>query len=567
MPASNSPHLGKILLDMPSATPALGFDRTAQALAQLITESQPRFAIGVFGDWGSGKTTLMEAIKRHLELDDSIVIVTFNAWRFERELQLLVPLLDTVRAAVVKWSSTRDISTREQVRRVAARISKVVRALASGLSGEVGLPGSVKISYDVGRAIEVLSDGLEQPQSLYVAAFQELSEAFDQLLQIGASRVVVFVDDLDRCLPASALEVLESMKLFFDLQGFVFVVGLDKKVVQRAVRARFMDTLPPSGLGVTESGEGQGSQVTNELERLELDYIDKIFQVPYHVPPMLADDLRALLHSMFREARLGDDQKTDFNDRVRPYLYYVAVDRRVNPREVKRFLNAYTVQTSVRPDLNRDAVLALQTLTFRPSWQTVYDAILTDSVLFVNALKRYRNGEDSAFADIHPELAVIPADLADYLRSKCVEALCRQTSLDKYLSSLESTGRMPRVLDEAYQVLGRLRSVLRKALTGPAPTQASGNEVVSVAKEVTALLQERGLDTVAGPVSRIQPLLEDINRLIESLASGLRSYVDRSADATGQEIRQAAKSIYDLTDQLYRELRSLRRVEPSRLSP
>jgi hypothetical protein len=45
-------------------------------------------------------------------------------------------------------------------------------------------------------------------------------------------RVVVYVDDLDRCLPPSALEVLESMKLFFDLDGFVCVVGLDQQVIE-----------------------------------------------------------------------------------------------------------------------------------------------------------------------------------------------------------------------------------------------------------------------------------------------------------------------------------------------
>jgi hypothetical protein len=307
----------------------------------------------------------MEAIKRRLEHDNNIVIVEFNAWRFEREPQLLVPLLDMVRAAVVKWSSTRDSSTGEQVRRVASRIARVVRALASGLSGEAGLPGSVKVKYDVARTLEALSDGSDQPQSLYAASFQELSEAFDQLLQSGASRLVVFVDDLDRYLPSSALEVLESMKIFFDLQGFVFVVGLDKKVVERAVRARFLDALPPGRSATLEPKEGQELLVEAELERLELDYVDKIFQVPYHVPPMLADGLGSLLHSMFREARLDDSQMEDFNDRVRPYLNFVAIDRRVNPREVKRFLNAYTVQTSVRPDLNRDAVLALQTLTFR----------------------------------------------------------------------------------------------------------------------------------------------------------------------------------------------------------
>ena len=135
------------------------------------------------------------------------------------------------------------------------------------------------------------------------------------------------------------------MKLFFDLEGFVFVVGLDKKVVQRAVRARFRDVSTVGRPSMSEQDGGQEeSPSTRELERLENDYLEKIFQVPYHVPPMLADDLDALLLSMYREAKLGPSQRKDFNEKVRPYLDFVAVERQVNPREVKRYLNAYTVR-------------------------------------------------------------------------------------------------------------------------------------------------------------------------------------------------------------------------------
>ena len=438
MPGSSSPRIGKILLDTPSETPALGFGETAKALAQLIIRSEPRFAIGIFGNWGSGKTTLMEAMKRRLLRNKSVVAVEFNAWRFEREPQLLVPLLDTVRAAIVRWSANQDPANGEQVRRIARRIGRVVRVLASGLSGQVGLPGGLGVSYDVGKALDTLNDGSDQPQSVYVAAFQELSESFGQLRKIGATRVVVFIDDLDRCLPVSALEVLESMKLFFDLEGFVFVVGLDEKVVQRAVRARFRDVATVGRTLASEQGSSQDEPPsTREFERLENDYLEKIFQVPYHVPPMLADDLDALLLSMYREAKLGRYQLKEFNELVRPYLDFVAVERLVNPREVKRYLNAYTVQTSVRPKLNKNVVLALQTLTFRYDWQSMYDAILTDSILFVDALGRYRGGEESAFEDLSPELVALPPDLADYLRSGSADPLETQLSLDSYLSSLE----------------------------------------------------------------------------------------------------------------------------------
>lgn len=429
----------KILLDSPTAMPALGYHEIGQAFATIITQSEPRFAIGIFGGWGSGKTTLMKAIKAALP-KSTAVIVDFNAWRFEREPQLLVPLLDTIRAALIQWSEQYDASTRKKVRSIATSIGHVVRALATGLSGEVGLPGTAKVNYDVGKALNILSNPRkpENAQSLYVAAFQELERAFEQLSASGITRVVVFVDDLDRCFPANELDLLESMKLFFDLPGFVFVVGLDEDAVERAICAKFPDgdRKPAPQEGESETAALRGSR------RLGREYVKKIFQVPYTLPAVVPEELDRLLESMCREAALGPAQIEDLQTRVRPYLDYVAKDRRVNPREVKRFINTYTLQTLVRPDLDADTVLALQTLSFPYEWQILYNAILANEASFREALKQYRQSEESntaIFSELSADLRELPSDLVSFLRSRLVEALARQDSLDPYISTLKST--------------------------------------------------------------------------------------------------------------------------------
>jgi hypothetical protein len=183
----------------------------------------------------------MTAIKAALPKDD-FVAVDFNAWRFEREPQLLIPLLDTIRVELVSHAK-HNVASGSKLHQISERLGKVVRALAKGLSGSVGLPGAVMVNYDAGQVLDALSElSAEQdslkPESLYVAAFMELQDSFTQLAEAGINGIVVFVDDLDRCLPGKALDVLESMKLFFDLTGFVFVVGLDEDVIDRAVLAK-----------------------------------------------------------------------------------------------------------------------------------------------------------------------------------------------------------------------------------------------------------------------------------------------------------------------------------------
>src|SRR5689334_10365787 len=106
----------QILLDTPSCEPAIGFKEQAEQFAQLIRESTPRFAIGIFASWGSGKTTLMNAIRDDLaeqsEVSRDVNLVEFNAWRYERESHLMVPLLDTIRAALEDWEQAEVRSER-----------------------------------------------------------------------------------------------------------------------------------------------------------------------------------------------------------------------------------------------------------------------------------------------------------------------------------------------------------------------------------------------------------------------------------------------------------------------
>ena len=118
----------------------------------------------------------------------------------------------------------------------------MTRSILAGLSLRIGVPHALELSFDANKALEASREARRKeldarvPRSFYHASFLALSEAFRDFVGEEADRrIVVFVDDLDRCLPESALQVLESMKLFFDLEGFVFVVGLDQEVVEHVI--------------------------------------------------------------------------------------------------------------------------------------------------------------------------------------------------------------------------------------------------------------------------------------------------------------------------------------------
>lgn len=534
----------------------------SQALATIIKQSEPRFAVGIFGGWGSGKTTLMHAIKKDLAAGQDTVVAEFNAWRFEREPQLLIPLLDTIRAELVRRAgAVGSKDSKKKIRSIAARVGWVVRTLATGLSAQVGLPGAVTVSYDAGAALAALSSPTDpqNSQSLYVAAFDELRNAFGELRATGISRLVVFVDDLDRCLPVNALQVLESMKLFFDLPGFIFIVGLDEDIVDRAIRAKFASENDPTTAQATGQEPADAPRIPRQVGR---EYVKKIFQVPYSIPPMLPQQLDDLLASMYQQASLEQAQLNDLTKRVRPYLDYVAVSRRVNPREVKRFINAYTLQTLIRPDLDPDTVLALQTLAFRHDWAEFYEAILADSALFVDALRRYRRGQGSdrfSFEDMAPGLSELSPSLASYLRSERAEALTRHPALDTYLSSLQSYHSVNQWELDAFRQVGSLQREIRLALDGGDAVRSAQ----SVAATATTVMDSLSGSLAGGSSAQLEGFRSAIARVRSAAARvtdriGSQDSQDPRSKNLETEVRAALDELSAAVERAREELRLIR---------
>jgi len=455
----------KIILDSPSDSPALGFSETASALKQIIEGSKPQFVVGIFGPWGSGKTTLMRAIESKLDLTKSIAL-QFSAWRYEREPNLVIPLLDIVREGLITWAD-KNTALRQNALATASTIGKAIYSLLAGLSFKVGLPDALEISYKANEALAQARDFAEKekaarvPRSFYHAAFRALSDSFKDFLGKGApDRIVIFVDDLDRCLPQGALDVLEAMKLFFDLEGFIFVVGLDQSVVERSIDLKY------------RSENGPNSTASNGMYQIRgADYVKKIFQVPFSVAPLAIGQLDEFLNAVYKESQLSDEQTADFTSNVTPHLRYIVAEASVNPREVKRYLNAYTLGRKIKPSLDPNVMLALQTIAFRRDWETVRRAILSYREIFTQALRRRIVDQDlTAITDLDPTLTGIPDSFVNYVSdTNPGAALLGSQNLDEHIYSGEATrSSLSHAFLDAIRDVAKLTKQLRQLQVAPA---------------------------------------------------------------------------------------------------
>jgi hypothetical protein len=506
----------KILLDVPSREPALGFKEIAGALAGFVRDSDPRFAVGIFGGWGSGKTTLMGQIRNQLP-HDRCVPVDFTAWRYEKEPHLIVPLLDTVRDAVMAWARTHQ-GERELARRTAGVIGKATRAIVAGFSVQVGISGAVKASYDANKAIAEYRAGSESarvPQSFYHGSFVALRKAFESFVGEGTDRrIVVFVDDLDRCLPESALEVLESMKLFFDLPGFVFVVGLDQSIVEHVIDMKYAPST------VRENGSATGGARTETLDIASTrvtgaDYIKKIFQVPYTLAPVAKTELREFLDSVFQEAGLSDAQRNEIETVVRPHLEYVTETGAINPREVKRYINAFTLSRQVDRDVDPHPLLALQTISFRQDWRPARQAIYAYRDVFIDALQRQVGaGGGTALEDLDPDLVDVPEAFLNYVSTPPGSALLHAAPIDRYLYAGEAvrSTQGARVLDVIRDFAG-VRQRLRDLRTSVPDRTTRAHEALRDLKPMESVVpsifaRSATAELIRGDIQRATAALE-----------------------------------------------------------
>ncbi len=603
----------QILVDVPTQNPELNFKGIATGLASVILNSKPQFAMAIYGEWGSGKTTLMNAIRNHLDensVDDAkqkkartgIVAVDFSAWRYEKEEHLIVPLLDTIREALVmkamEWEAEAKAKTAKAkkfkalgnvAKETAKTVGAVIASVLAGFSFKLGISDALSMSYDANKALSTAArfgknKTNEQPangninshesfskrlvdenlfQSLYHACFKALANSFQQFqkvvkenLDIDEARIVIFVDDLDRCLPRATLQVLESMKLFFDLQGFVFVTGLDRRVVERSIEACYSlnaesDSIPDVDSDAPPLVSGR-------------DYLKKIFQVPYSLRPVNRTAIGNLLHSFSETLQLPQIQKDDINTRIHRHIKYLFPQESngtpnqsgINPREVKRYINAYTIQMKIDGNLNADSVLALNTLYFRRDCEKIYDALRADRKIFSENLKNYlADKSNPSPLEIYQMTSVdIPEDIAEYLEmANGGGALLDEYELERYLELGESltSSAGGRFLDllPAYH---RLRGTLRKAV---AATDANDlrNELDNARKQLQDLSSFEGERGVA--VSDLENWVGAYSSFNSSLRR-LESEIASSVNATGQEATDIATRIESLRESVSEELKT-----------
>ncbi|MFE8048955.1 MULTISPECIES: KAP family P-loop NTPase fold protein [Brenneria] len=306
--------------DKESSEDYLNFGEVSQlAVDVLITEGMLPVSIGIFGNWGAGKSSLLKLIEKKLEQDDKDwIVINFDSWLYQGYDDARAALLEIIATALTKAADGNATLT-SKAKGLLSRVDgfRAMGLLAEGAALLAGVPTGGFLSKGIG-ALKNITHGI-QSQEEYEALgnlAKEGKEKTASLLkpeakksppqQIDAFRkeygeildelgkpLIVVIDNLDRCLPANAIHTLEAIRLFLFLTNTAFIIAADEDMIRSSVADYF-------------KGASQ---------RHQIDYLDKLIQVPIRVPRAGVREIRSYLFMLYAiEHGLKGEKLTTLRD-------------------------------------------------------------------------------------------------------------------------------------------------------------------------------------------------------------------------------------------------------------
>ena len=407
----------RIFLDKPTVQDKLDFDDLKNVLKEIVISSDTPLTIGIFGSWGTGKTSLMKMVMSEVEGNPKNRTVWFNAWKYDEEDALwrafILRVIDSLRPRVECVLLDENELVESQIKML-EDLDKLEESLyrpvewkelgqltidwgkaltgASKLMAQLAfllIPGAAPFVKIIEKAQGLLAEGkpIDEAEHL-ISAFkreakqyrrehlkaieqfeQEFSKVINQYVIGNQGRLVVFVDDLDRCLPEKSIEILEAIKLFLDVSGCIFVIGMDEDVIEKGVAIRYFK----SGFAETD------------ISTFGEKYLQKMIQVPFRIPTLSLNGSIKYVDGLIEDMRIGNTIPLSCR-RI------IAIGCPSNPRQIKRTINLFLILKEIaesrqkRGKLERDISLPLLAKTV--ALQTFYSEFYADWIKFPLLIQR-----------------------------------------------------------------------------------------------------------------------------------------------------------------------------------
>ena len=377
----------------------LGFSVHANLIKDVVVNGRNLpITIGLYGDWGSGKTSVLKLLEKQLEEDNDSIVIYFDGWAFEsfdaklaliqgivEELERSEKFKEKVKDKVddIKEAFSKLKKSISWMRVLKVTAKSAIPVLSAPMTGGASVIPLLISAFKENRedltdiltgdkAEEFLRNvlGSDKDDKKYAAVRDFRKDFTDLIKKSKYEKVIILIDDLDRCLPRHIIDNLEAIKLFLNVPGTAFVIAADEYIVSNAIKSEYRSLINAS------EQDNKGYDIGNA-------YMEKFIQLPYRLPSLSNKEVETYVNLLFCQSELTqetfDAVQKDFDEftRINKFEIYswdrintilsgenygnlqttigfisrfsniISVALRRNPRLIKRFLNAYEVRNTL----------------------------------------------------------------------------------------------------------------------------------------------------------------------------------------------------------------------------
>jgi hypothetical protein len=417
------------IIDKPrkaGAPDLLGVDDYMHSLIKFIETCNMPTTIAVQGEWGSGKTSMLNQIRHELcetgmnaALDKELPYygIWVNTWQYsimktrEETLMAIIGGLTNEISRIIKRKH--ESQSQAVLSKVTSFFGKVAKAGAKVAVSNIGLEGDV---------VDGFFDG--EDESVDLLNFKNsLQEAIAECLRLDKKQgnnnrgFIFFIDDLDRIDPPVAVEILELIKNIFEVDNCIFVLAIDYEVVVKGLIPKF-------------------GPLTEKNEREFRSFFDKIIQLPFSMPVAMYDVNHFLLQSLEDIGYI--DEKFAANESLKDKLTdFAMLSVGTNPRSLKRLINTLSLLNIIdkrKNNSNKEAyelVINFGLVCIQIAYPKIYQALIEDT-----NYKEWneKTAKKMRLPDITESQSIILKDTTEF-DEEWETVLYRLCQKDPYLSS------------------------------------------------------------------------------------------------------------------------------------
>ena len=302
------------------------------------------FVIGIHGEWGAGKTRCLKQIEKYFRLEDKqellndlqehefqtrrhndqnilYIPVFFQPWKYDDDIHLITPLFDILKHEI---QMTREILNHKYRYRKLKKfrtynksldllnnhLESIARLIPAMISGGIELPSALDLAFAASSILKNARSTLNmdekeiesEQKELLTKEFYKTTQALKKLHDHKGYirfQFIVLIDDLDRCLPEKTVEMLETIKLFLQLENFSFVLAMDDSIVEKAIEQRYERY---NEHNETDKTSEHSSHINSQQSLISgAEYLEKIVHLPIHLPRWSPEYAKRFLDQSFKD--------------------------------------------------------------------------------------------------------------------------------------------------------------------------------------------------------------------------------------------------------------------------